>query len=150
MAKQVEAQLHEESKFCRASKPFPNRSSMQGRESEKKSNSQQFRMAMRNTKRSTSCRTESKTLENEFHILCEISQALKWISKPLAKFSQALRNQNWGKSISHPVRNFASIVKSSCVIFRYFCTDSVRFLSQDILCNYLFSHCNQLKIFLDI
>ena len=89
-----------------------------------------------NAKRNTSCRTESKTLENEFHILCEISQAL--------------RNQNWGKSISHPVRNFASIAKSSCVIFRYFCTDSFRFLSQDILCNYLFSHCNQLKIFLDI
>ena len=106
--------------------------------------------SLQNAKRSTSCRTESKTLENEFRILCEISQALKWISKPLAKFSQALRNQNWGKSISHPVRNFASIVKSSCVIFRYFCTDSVRFLSQDILCNYLFSHCNQLKIFLDI
>ena len=40
--------------------------------------------------------------------------------------------------------------KSSCVIFRYFCTDSVRFLSQDILCNYLFSPCNKLKIFLDI
>ena len=39
---------------------------------------------------------------------------------------------------------------SFCVIFKYFCTDSVRFLSQDILCNYLFSHCNQLKIFLDI
>ena len=29
--------------------------------------------------------------------------------------------------------------KSSYVIFRYFCTDSVRFLSWNILCNYLFS-----------
>ena len=72
--------------------------------------------SLRNAKRSTSCRIESKTLENEFRILCEILQAL----------------QNWGKWISHPIQNFASISKSSCVIFRYFCTDSVRFLSQDI------------------
>ena len=43
--------------------------------------------------------------------------------------------------------NFASLAKSSCVIFRYFCTESVRFLSRDILCNYLFSPCNKLKIF---
>ena len=46
MAKQVEAQTHEESKFWRASQPLPNQSSMQGRELEKKSNIQQFRMAM--------------------------------------------------------------------------------------------------------
>ena len=36
MEKQVEAQLHEESKFWRASKPLPSQSSMQGRELEKK------------------------------------------------------------------------------------------------------------------
>ena len=48
MAKQVEAQTHEESKFWKASQPLPNQSSKQGRKSEKKSNSQQFRMAMRN------------------------------------------------------------------------------------------------------
>ena len=47
-AKQVEAQTHEESKFWRASQPLPSQSSMQGRESEKKSNIQQFHMAMRN------------------------------------------------------------------------------------------------------
>ena len=50
MAKQVEAQTHEESKFWRASQPFPNQSSMQGRESEKKSNIQQFRIACEMTK----------------------------------------------------------------------------------------------------
>ena len=48
MEKQVEAQRHEESKFWRALQPFPNQSSMQERESEKESNIQQFRMAMRN------------------------------------------------------------------------------------------------------
>ena len=124
MEKQVEAQTHEESKVWRASQPLPNQSSMQGRELEKKSNIQQFRMTMQNfriacemPKKSTSYRTESKTVKNEFRTLCEISQALQ---------------------------------KSSCVIFRYFCTYSVRFLSRDILCNYLFYPCNQLKIFLDI
>ena len=48
MTKKVKAILHEESKFWRALKPLLNPSSKQGRESEKKSNSQQFRMAMRN------------------------------------------------------------------------------------------------------
>ena len=48
MENQVEAQTHEESKLWGASQPFPNQSSMQGRESEKKSNKQQFRKAMRN------------------------------------------------------------------------------------------------------
>ena len=40
----MKAQAHEESKFQRALKPFPKQSSMQGRESEKESNIQQFRM----------------------------------------------------------------------------------------------------------
>ena len=39
-----------------------------------------------------------------------------------------------------------SLGKSSCNL-QIFCTDSVRFLPSDILCNYLFSPCNQLKIF---
>ena len=43
MENQVEAQTHEESKLWRASQPLPNQSSKQGRKSEKKSNSQQFR-----------------------------------------------------------------------------------------------------------
>ena len=41
---------------------------------------------------------------------------------------------------------FRNLTKSSW----YFCTNSVRFLFEDILCNSLFSPCNQLKIFLDI
>ena len=90
-----------------------------------------------------------------------ISQALRnwWISQPLEKFSQPL------VKFSQAKRDFASLAKlmnfaTPCEIFttlqnlldnfRYFCTDFVRFLSHDILCNYLFFPCNQLKIFLDI
>ena len=43
----IEAKLHEESKFGRASKPFPNQSSMQGRETEKESNIQEFHNPLR-------------------------------------------------------------------------------------------------------
>ena len=118
MAKQVGAQTHEESKLWRASQPLPNQSSKQGRKSEKKSNSQQFRKPCEMPKEVQAagqrarlwkmnfapyakfCKPcETKVEENEFHTLCEISQALR---------------------------------KSSYVIFRYFCIDSVRFLSQDI------------------
>ena len=81
-----------------------------------------------------------------------ISQALRnweWILQPLVKFSQACKN-NWGKGISQPLAKFSQALRNLLIIFRYFCTYSFRFLSQDILCNYLFSPCNQLKIFLDI
>ena len=54
---------------------------MQGRESENKSNIQQFRMAMWNfrkacemPKRSTSYKTESKVVKNEFRIVCETEE----------------------------------------------------------------------------
>ena len=55
MTKQVEAKLHEESKFWRASKPLPNQSSMQGRELEKESNIQQFRNPLRKFRKLAKC-----------------------------------------------------------------------------------------------
>ena len=64
----------------------------------------------------------------------------------LRNFSQARRN------FATPFQSckiFATL-RNLPVIFRYFCTDSIRFLSQDILCNYLLSPCNKLRIFLDI
>ena len=73
-------------------------------------------------------------VENEFRNLFLV---LRNFCKPIYPL------QNW--RIPQPL---FSIAKSSCVIFRYLRTDSVRFFSQDILCNYLFSPCNQLKIFL--
>ena len=126
MAKQVEAKLHEESKFWRASLPFPNQSSMQGRESEKKSNNQQFRMAMRNFRkacemptRSTSCRIESEVVKNEFR-------------NPLRNFHTPCETKAKENQFHTLCEIFSSIAKSSYVIFRYFYTDFVRFLSQDI------------------
>ena len=87
---------------------------------------------------------------------------------PLAKFSQVpfcfakivkmhcerlakpqLKKNNFSSRFL-PCKFFTTLRNSPCVILRYFPTDSVRFLFQDILCNYPFSLCNQLKIFLDI
>ena len=64
MENQVEAQTHEESKLWGASQPFPNQSSMQGRESEKKSNIRQFLMAMQN-----------------FHIACEMPKGVQAVGQ---------------------------------------------------------------------
>ena len=98
-----------------------------------------------------------------FATLCELPK--KEFRKPCeteSEFRNPLRNFRKPEGISQARRNFASLAKqmnfaTPCkifitlrnlpVIFRYFCTDFVRFLSQDILCNYLFSPCNQLKIF---
>ena len=79
----IEAKLHEESKFWRASKPLPNQSSVQGRESEKKSNTKEFCNHLRNFRK----------IEENFATTFEIFERQKKIShhfSPFAKFSQLL------------------------------------------------------------
>ena len=122
----IEAKLHEESKFWRASKPLPNQSSMEGRESEKESNIQQFRNTLPNIR--------------------------KLANYPRGVQAAGQRVRLWRMKFRRPCETdeFCNPLQNLPVTFRYFCTDSIRFLSQDILCNYLFSPCNQLKIFLDI
>ena len=44
----IEATLHKESKFWRASKPLPNKSSVQGRESKEEYNTEEFSNHLRN------------------------------------------------------------------------------------------------------
>ena len=79
MAKQVEAQTHEESKFWRASQPLPNQSSMQGRESEKKSNIQQCRMAMRNAQKEYKLQDREQNCEK---LISHPMQNLASLAKP--------------------------------------------------------------------
>ena len=69
----IEAKLHEESKFWRASKPLPNQSSVQGRESEKKSNTKEFCNHLRNFRK----------IEENFATTFEIFERQKKISQPL-------------------------------------------------------------------
>ena len=113
----------------------------------------------------------------ELQSLCQINQVCKEENQrknlTLKNFATHLRNsrkieENFA-AIFHHLRNFnisfSSLAKFSHLLFllrnfcssisqlrnlQIFCTDSVTFLSQDILCNYLFSSCNQLKILLDI
>ena len=97
--------------------------------------------------RSTSCRTKSKVVKNQFRTLAKFRKPCETKENEFRKPYETKAEENQLRTLC---KIFASITKSSYVIFRYFCTDSIRFLSQDILCNYLFSPCNQLKIFLDI
>ena len=153
MAKQDEAQAHEESKLWKASQPLPNQSSMQRRKSEKKSNIRIFYMSMRNFRipceikrrnklishpmrnysqpcETNCCRTESQTEENEFHNTCEFLQALRTEEKDFASLAKQHTEER------SPKVDFAHHAESDCVIHRYFYTNFVRFLSSDILCNY--------------
>ena len=117
---------------------------MQGRESEKESNIQQFRNLLQDFRklakcpRGTSCRTESKAVKKEFRKPCETENEF---CNPLRNFRKLAKTIEENE-FRNPLRNFHKLAKSSRVIFRYLRTDSVRFLSQDILCNYLFSPCN--------
>ena len=95
------------------------------------------------------CKEENQrrnlTLKN-FATTCEI------FATPfsLVKISHLLYNIAKISQLLFLLRNFRNSIFDLWnlhVIFKYFCTDSVRFLPQDILCNYLFSPCNQLKIF---
>ena len=63
-----------------------------------------------------------------------------WNFASLAKPNAEEPSQKW---ILHTMQNLAWPAKFACVISRYLPTDSARFLSQDILCNSLFSPCNQ-------
>ena len=108
MEKQVEAKLHEESKFWRASKPLPNQSSMQGRESEKESNIQQFcnpfakySQACELPKRSTRL---AKLRRRNFASLAKLRMNFATPCKTKAEENQ-FRN---------PCKIFASLAKSSC------------------------------------
>ena len=131
----IEAKLHEESKFWRASKPFPNQSSVQGRKLKKESNTEEFRNHLRNF-----CKTEGNFatifyhLRNFLHLLFSI-----------AKFSHLLFSIAKILHLLFLLINFRSSIsqlRNLHVIFRYFYTDFVRFLPQYILCNYLFSPSN--------
>ena len=91
------------------------------------------------------CKEENQrmnlTLKN-FATPCEIFVRQKEISQPLfilTKFQQARRKFRNSFSVLRNFCNSISELQNLDVIVRYFCTDSVRFLPQDILCNYLFS-----------
>ena len=108
-------------------------------------------------KRSACCKTESEQSWRNFaspFSSCKIFVSPFCLAKlvnvnceRLAK--PQLKKNNFATQFL-PCEFFATLWNSPYVIFRYFPTNSVRFLFQDILCNYPFSSCNQLKIFLDI
>ena len=115
MAKQVEAKLHEESKFWRASKPLPNQSSMQGRESEKESNIQQFcnpfakyLQACELPKRSTSL---AKLKRRNFASLTKLRMNF---STPCEIFAILVKPKLKKINFVTPCEIFASLAKSSC------------------------------------
>ena len=70
------------------------------------------------------------------------------ISHSMRKIKRRSNCRTEWKTISHTMRNLKRQLKkfcTPCVIF--LCTDSVIFLSPDILCNFLFSPCNQPRYF---
>ena len=109
--------------------------------------------------RSACCRTESEQSSRNFaspFSPCEIfaspflpCKTNECELRKACKIFASLRNHNWRKTISQPnfclanCEFFTTLWNSPYVIFRYFPADFVRFLFQDILCNYLFSPCNQ-------
>ena len=128
MAKQVEAKLHEESKFWRASKPLPNQSSMQGKESEKESNIQQFcnpfakyLQACELPKRSTSLAKLKRRnfasltkLRMNFATPCEIFAILVKPKLKKINFVTLAKTIEEKRNSATPCEIFASLAKSSC------------------------------------
>ena len=76
-----------------------------------------------------------------------LAKLVKMDCERLAKFLQACETTTEEKQFRNPIFYLRN---SPYVILRYFPVNFVRFLFQNILCNYPFSPCNQLKIFLDI
>ena len=112
----IEAKLHGESKFWRASKPLPNQSSVQGRES-KESNTKNFATP------------------------CKIFARQKEISQPLftlAKSSQARRKFLNFFSALQNFHNSISDLRNLHVIFKYFAPTSLDFYLK-IFCVIIYS-----------
>ena len=61
---------------------------------------------------------------------------------PCAKFRKPCETKIEENEFRTLCKISRALWKSSCIIFRYLCTNSIRFLSSDILCNFLFSPCN--------
>ena len=71
--------------------------------------------------------------------LASLVSLRNWISQPmrnLVRLAKQSTEEPIEKQFSQALRNFAWHVKSFYVIFRYFYTDSVRFLSSVFLCKY--------------
>ena len=135
MAKQVEAQLHEEAKIWSFIAIF------QANEVCKEENQRR------------------NLATNNFSWLCEIfAQHVKSRGSSIVvgqrvgmserNFAHHAKPRCSHEGISNTMRNFAWYAESSCVISKYLCIDIVRFLSSDILCNFLVSPCNQPRYFL--
>ena len=132
MKMQVEAQIHEESELWSTSQPFaklgnrlPSQIEMQGRKPGEEIQQPVFS-----------------------HGYAKILQSMQ-------KFRGGVAARLSEGQISHIVQNCAHPAKpqeaakefcTPCEIF--LCTNSVRFLSLDILCNFLLSPCNQSRYFL--
>ena len=116
----IEAKLHEESKFWRASKPFPNQSSVQGRELEEESNTEEFRNHLRNFRK-----TEGNFAASFHHL-----QNFRNSYFTCKNFTSPLQHCE-NLATPFPLEKFLQLhiwlVKSSCNL-QIFCTDSVRFL----------------------
>ena len=128
MAKQVEAQLHEESKLWSFIALF------QANQVCKEENQ----------------RRNIATIN--FAWLCEIfTQHAKSRGASIATGQRAgmsERNFAHHEKPFETAKNFAHHSKFRMVCEIFLCTDSVRFLSSDILCNFLVSPCNQFRYFL--
>ena len=92
-------------------------------------------------------RTKLKEFRKPFFLLQNFCTPFLPCETGECELRKACETTTEEKQFRNPI--FA-LQNSPYVIFRYFPTNSVRFLFQDILCNYPFSSCNQLKIFLDI
>ena len=128
MEKQVEAQLHEESKLwsfialCQANQVC--------KEENQRRNLTTSNFAQHAKSRGASIVTGQRVGMSE------------------RNFAHHAKPRCYHEGISNTMRNFVWYAKSSCVISKYLCTDSVRFLSSNILCNFLVSPCNQPRYFI--
>ena len=142
----IEAKLHEESKFGRASKPFPNQSSVQGRESDEESNTEEFRNPLRNFRKPEGISQSLAKLKN-FTTTYENFVATFFTCENFASPFHHMRNfrisfftrKIFASPLHHcenfstpfPIAKFSqlhiSTTKSSCNL-QIFCIDSIRFL----------------------
>ena len=112
----IEAKVHEKFKLLRASKPFPNQSSMQGRELEKESNIHEFRNPLRNICKFANCRRRNFASLAKLMNFASLTKLMNFESlAKLMNFATPCETNEF----RNPLRKFFNLAKFSqpCKIF---------------------------------
>ena len=94
------------------------------------------------------CKLKLKYINNFAKPIRDVRKKTRGRSPTTSSFAWLCETSHTMRNHLRQPKNFAHNVKFRMVCEIFLCIDSIRFLSLNILCNFLFSPCNQNRYFL--